>query len=133
MKCVGAEDGQQPCQRCKRSNTEYVTRCFLPYFLHSSHPSSFPDAFLKNTGEGANLVQSQSFLRFPVLIFSLTLLTHRLSEASKMLRRLEKGLSNAKRISQTVDSALANGDSRLSSVGEPHVRCRLPPSLTLKP
>jgi hypothetical protein len=24
MKCVGAEDGQKPCQRCKRTNVEYV-------------------------------------------------------------------------------------------------------------
>lgn len=24
MKCVGAEDGTQPCQRCKRSNSEFV-------------------------------------------------------------------------------------------------------------
>jgi hypothetical protein len=24
MKCVGAEDGNQPCQRCRRTGVEYV-------------------------------------------------------------------------------------------------------------
>jgi hypothetical protein len=24
MKCVGAEDGSQPCQRCRRTGVEYV-------------------------------------------------------------------------------------------------------------
>lgn len=34
MKCVGAEDGHQPCQRCKRSNTECVFFALLfPQYL----------------------------------------------------------------------------------------------------
>ncbi|THH20938.1 hypothetical protein EW146_g495 [Bondarzewia mesenterica] len=56
MKCVGAEDGQQPCQRCKRSNSE----CIFEKHRRGRKPGS------------------------------------KLSEASKMLRRLEKGLNNAK-------------------------------------
>ena len=30
MKCVGAEDGQKPCQRCKRTNVEYVGNNVIP-------------------------------------------------------------------------------------------------------
>ncbi|KAH7906062.1 fungal-specific transcription factor domain-containing protein [Hygrophoropsis aurantiaca] len=56
MKCVGAEDGQQPCQRCKRTNVE----CVFEKHRRGRKPGS------------------------------------KLSEASKMLRRLEKGLNNAK-------------------------------------
>ncbi|KAI5124017.1 hypothetical protein M0805_003849 [Coniferiporia weirii] len=47
----------------------------------------------------------------------------KLSEASKMLRRLEKGLNNAKMKSITAESALpASADPRLSGVGDVHVR-----------
>ncbi|KAH7921484.1 hypothetical protein BV22DRAFT_1038606 [Leucogyrophana mollusca] len=56
MKCVGAEDGQQPCQRCKRTNVE----CVFEKHRRGRKPGS------------------------------------KLSEASKMLRRLEKGLNTAK-------------------------------------
>ncbi|KIJ69549.1 hypothetical protein HYDPIDRAFT_172916 [Hydnomerulius pinastri MD-312] len=56
MKCVGAEDGQKPCQRCKRTNVE----CVFEKHRRGRKPGS------------------------------------KLSEASKMLRRLEKGLNTAK-------------------------------------
>ncbi|KAF8553391.1 hypothetical protein OG21DRAFT_1414409 [Imleria badia] len=56
MKCVGAEDGQKPCQRCKRTNVE----CIFEKHRRGRKPGS------------------------------------KLSEASKMLRRLEKGLNTAK-------------------------------------
>ncbi|KAG6332253.1 hypothetical protein ID866_6833 [Astraeus odoratus] len=56
MKCVGAEDGQRPCQRCKRTNAE----CVFEKHRRGRKPGS------------------------------------KLSEASKMLRRLEKGLNAAK-------------------------------------
>lgn len=40
MKCVGAEDGQKPCQRCKRTNAEYVGNDAILldacYILHTS-------------------------------------------------------------------------------------------------
>jgi hypothetical protein len=35
MKCVGAEDGSQPCQRCRRTGVEYVLIQYPRY--HSSH------------------------------------------------------------------------------------------------
>ncbi|KAF8163053.1 fungal-specific transcription factor domain-containing protein [Crassisporium funariophilum] len=57
MKCVGAEDGQKKCQRCKRANTE----CVFEKHRRGRKPGS------------------------------------KLSEASRMLRRLEKGLSSAKK------------------------------------
>ncbi|KIY64582.1 hypothetical protein CYLTODRAFT_425074 [Cylindrobasidium torrendii FP15055 ss-10] len=57
MKCVGAEDGSNKCQRCKRSQVE----CVFEKHRRGRKPGS------------------------------------KLSEASKMLRRLEKGLINAKR------------------------------------
>ncbi|KAF8892684.1 fungal-specific transcription factor domain-containing protein [Infundibulicybe gibba] len=65
MKCVGAEDGQKQCQRCKRANVE----CIFEKHRRGRKPGS------------------------------------KLSEASKMLRRLEKGLNNAKLKSQTTDAA----------------------------
>ncbi|THH10853.1 hypothetical protein EW145_g1063 [Phellinidium pouzarii] len=89
MKCVGAEDGDHPCQRCRRANTEYAT------ILHAS---------LRNIAEGVNPAQSQ------------------LSEASKMLRRLEKGLNNAKLKSQAAESALPSIDPRPGSTGDIQVR-----------
>ncbi|KAH9857745.1 fungal-specific transcription factor domain-containing protein [Lenzites betulinus] len=56
MKCVGAEDGTQPCQRCQRAGVA----CVFEKHRRGRKPGS------------------------------------KLSEASKMLRRLEKGLNNAK-------------------------------------
>ncbi|KIK81617.1 hypothetical protein PAXRUDRAFT_832723 [Paxillus rubicundulus Ve08.2h10] len=56
MKCVGAEDGQQQCQRCRRTDVE----CVFEKHRRGRKPGS------------------------------------KLSEASKMLRRLEKGLNTAK-------------------------------------
>jgi hypothetical protein len=64
MKCVGAEDGQKQCQRCKRSNVE----CIFEKHRRGRKPGS------------------------------------KLSEASKMLRRLEKGLNSAKSKAASVDS-----------------------------
>ncbi|KAJ7135045.1 fungal-specific transcription factor domain-containing protein [Mycena crocata] len=60
MKCVGADDGQKPCVRCKRANAE----CVFEKHRRGRKPGS------------------------------------KLSEASKMLRRLEKGLNSAKLKSQ---------------------------------
>ncbi|KAI9446852.1 fungal-specific transcription factor domain-containing protein [Lactarius indigo] len=65
MKCVGAEDGSQPCQRCRRTGVE----CIFERHRRGRKPGS------------------------------------KLSEASKMLRRLEKGLNNAKLKSQTLESS----------------------------
>ncbi|EIW60705.1 uncharacterized protein TRAVEDRAFT_165719 [Trametes versicolor FP-101664 SS1] len=56
MKCVGAEDGTQRCQRCQRAGVD----CVFEKHRRGRKPGS------------------------------------KLSEASKMLRRLEKGLNNAK-------------------------------------
>ncbi|KAJ7470490.1 fungal-specific transcription factor domain-containing protein [Mycena latifolia] len=64
MKCVGADDGQKQCQRCKRANVE----CIFEKHRRGRKPGS------------------------------------KLSEASKMLRRLEKGLNSAKLKSQVADS-----------------------------
>ncbi|KAL0947230.1 hypothetical protein HGRIS_013347 [Hohenbuehelia grisea] len=68
MKCVGAEDGQKQCQRCKRAGVE----CIFEKHRRGRKPGS------------------------------------KLSEASKMLRRLEKGLNNAKLKSQSTEEAMAN-------------------------
>ncbi|KAJ7109106.1 fungal-specific transcription factor domain-containing protein [Mycena epipterygia] len=65
MKCVGADDGQKQCQRCKRANVE----CVFEKHRRGRKPGS------------------------------------KLSEASKMLRRLEKGLNSAKLKSQAADPA----------------------------
>ncbi|KAF9557675.1 hypothetical protein CPC08DRAFT_668433 [Agrocybe pediades] len=77
MKCVGAEDGQKPCQRCKRANVE----CVFEKHRRGRKPGS------------------------------------KLSEASKMLRRLEKGLNSAKMKSQSSDttSPYHTDDLRASS------------------
>lgn len=56
MKCVGAEDGQKPCQRCKRANVEYVTFPFSSAFCSGL---SFQGASLKNIVVGASLVRSE--------------------------------------------------------------------------
>ncbi|KAF8610559.1 hypothetical protein BDV93DRAFT_530461 [Ceratobasidium sp. AG-I] len=60
MRCIGADDGQAQCQRCKRSNLE----CVFEKHRRGRKPGS------------------------------------KLSEASKMLRRIEKGLNNERRKSQ---------------------------------
>ncbi|TFY65849.1 hypothetical protein EVG20_g5247 [Dentipellis fragilis] len=73
MKCVGAEDGTQPCQRCRRSNSE----CIFEKHRRGRKPGS------------------------------------KLSEASKMLRRLEKGLSSAKL--KQVSEASAKSSKPLAS------------------
>ncbi|KAJ7632335.1 hypothetical protein FB45DRAFT_912180 [Roridomyces roridus] len=71
MKCVGADDGQKQCQRCKRANVE----CIFEKHRRGRKPGS------------------------------------KLSEASKMLRRLEKGLNSAKLKSQAAaDSPYADRD-----------------------
>ncbi|KAI6006073.1 hypothetical protein EDD15DRAFT_704761 [Pisolithus albus] len=88
MKCVGAEDGERPCQRCRRTNSE----CIFEKHRRGRKPGS------------------------------------KLSEASKMLRRLEKGL-NAAKLKQmnetpttpvyTVDSRSPQTDSSFGSVLRP--------------
>ncbi|KAF9264936.1 hypothetical protein L218DRAFT_925678 [Marasmius fiardii PR-910] len=65
MKCVGSEDGQKQCQRCKRAGVE----CIFEKHRRGRKPGS------------------------------------KLSEASKMLRRLEKGLNTAKLRSQTSETS----------------------------
>ncbi|OCH95228.1 hypothetical protein OBBRIDRAFT_721011 [Obba rivulosa] len=78
MKCVGAEDGNGPCQRCKRAGSD----CIFEKHRRGRKPGS------------------------------------RLSEASKMLRRLEKGLSSAKAKSQTTDTPLPPPPSEASTSGQ---------------
>ncbi|QRW00587.1 Fungal specific transcription factor domain [Ceratobasidium sp. AG-Ba] len=68
MRCIGADDGQTQCQRCKRSNLE----CVFEKHRRGRKPGS------------------------------------KLSEASKMLRRIEKGLNNERRKSQVAN---ANGQT----------------------
>ncbi|KDN51824.1 hypothetical protein RSAG8_00373, partial [Rhizoctonia solani AG-8 WAC10335] len=63
MRCIGAEDGQAQCQRCKRSNLE----CVFEKHRRGRKPGS------------------------------------KLSEASKMLRRIEKGLNNERKKSQVAN------------------------------
>ncbi|KAA1479725.1 hypothetical protein DENSPDRAFT_846342 [Dentipellis sp. KUC8613] len=84
MKCVGAEDGTQPCQRCRRSNSE----CIFEKHRRGRKPGS------------------------------------KLSEASKMLRRLEKGLSSAKL--KQVSEASAKSSKPLAS-GTNSGRLEAPP------
>ncbi|KAH7889823.1 fungal-specific transcription factor domain-containing protein, partial [Phlebopus sp. FC_14] len=67
MKCVGAEDSQQPCQRCKRTGVP----CIFEKHRRGRKPGS------------------------------------KLSEASKMLRRLEKGLNTAK-LKQTNETSMSS-------------------------
>ncbi|KAG8726642.1 hypothetical protein FRC12_023212, partial [Ceratobasidium sp. 428] len=64
MRCIGADDGQTQCQRCKRSNLE----CVFEKHRRGRKPGS------------------------------------KLSEASKMLRRIEKGLNNERRKSQVANA-----------------------------
>lgn len=55
MKCVGAEDGSQPCQRCRRTGVEYVLIQRLRY--NSSHPPA-PGVFSRGTDAAENQAQS---------------------------------------------------------------------------
>jgi hypothetical protein len=100
MKCVGAEDGSQPCQRCRRTGVESVlissrrgiislksSRCVFERHRRGRKPGS-KLVFCCSLHEGFS---SETIFR--------------LSEASKMLRRLEKGLNNAKLKSQTLESS----------------------------
>lgn len=65
MKCVGAEDGQKQCQRCKRANVELNK--FFPPLLAYLYVSIRSGVSLKSIVVVANLVQSALFYRF--LIF----------------------------------------------------------------
>ncbi|KAF8197377.1 fungal-specific transcription factor domain-containing protein [Pholiota molesta] len=82
MKCVGAEDGQKQCQRCKRANVE----CVFEKHRRGRKPGS------------------------------------KLSDASKMLRRLEKGLNSAKIKSQSESTSpyYHNDDLRMPPSQEPY-------------
>ncbi|CAA7270167.1 unnamed protein product [Cyclocybe aegerita] len=97
MKCVGAEDGQRQCQRCKRANVEYVL-FFFPFNQPSPHPA--PSCIFEKHRRG----------RKP---------GSKLSEASKMLRRLEKGLNSAKIKSQSTEATSPYSDElRPTSIPE---------------
>ncbi|KAL5490129.1 hypothetical protein ACEPAI_4962 [Sanghuangporus weigelae] len=85
MKCVGSDDGQQPCMRCRRSNTE----CIFEKHRRGRKPGS------------------------------------KLSEASKMLRRLEKGLNNAKLKSLATESTVLTSQTD-SSQYQPALGARHP-------
>ncbi|TBU28983.1 fungal-specific transcription factor domain-containing protein [Dichomitus squalens] len=74
MKCVGAEDGTKRCQRCQRSGAESVSVCS-------------PSAAASSSPRRSCIFEKHRRGRKP---------GSKLSEASKMLRRLEKGLNNAK-------------------------------------
>ncbi|KAI0637312.1 fungal-specific transcription factor domain-containing protein [Trametes polyzona] len=76
MKCVGAEDGTQRCQRCQRAGVD----CVFEKHRRGRKPGS------------------------------------KLSEASKMLRRLEKGLNNAK--AKQPSSPLAQAPPPSSQFGQ---------------
>ena len=94
MKCVGSEDGQKQCQRCQRANVEYIPSALLfgPLF-------SVARPFFKKHRRGRKPGSSITAEHHSLIVVS------RLSEASKMLRRLEKGLNTAKLKSQSNDSA----------------------------
>ena len=117
MKCVGAEDGQKPCQRCKRASLKYV------YAHLAAIRSLFVAASSKNTDAVASPAQS------PCSLVSLAQLTlSRLSEASKMLRRLEKGLNSAKLKSHSGDGlAFVSDDARNPPHQEPTYPAMRPP------
>lgn len=63
MKCVGSEDGTKPCQRCKRSNTEYGIISNIPAVTQL-----FPDAFSRNTAAAASLAPSTFILFISVTL-----------------------------------------------------------------
>lgn len=54
MKCVGAEDGQRQCQRCKRANVECVLYPYTRLFILLSNLG----ASLKNIVEAASRARS---------------------------------------------------------------------------
>jgi len=117
MKCVGAEDGQKQCQRCKRANVEFVIplSVAIPLFTKPAAPLV---AYLKSTGEAASLAQS-AFLP-PSISPPTYLLNSRLSEASKMLRRLEKGLNSAKLKTQPAEPGMSAPYSPPQAHNLPH-------------
>ncbi|KAG6376032.1 putative protein priB [Boletus reticuloceps] len=86
MKCVGAEDGEKPCQRCKRTNVEYV----------ANDVSSLDACYILQTFRC--IFEKHRRGRKP---------GSKLSEASKMLRRLEKGLNTAK-LKQANESSMSS-------------------------
>jgi hypothetical protein len=117
MKCVGAEDGSQPCQRCRRTGVEYV---LIQYPHHnSSHP---PVLGVCSRGTDAAESQAQSLFDFVFHLRGLFNYIHRLSEASKMLRRLEKGLNNAKLKSQTLETPTSTSPKDWTMRGESRTR-----------
>lgn len=65
MKCVGAEDGTQPCQRCRRTGVEYV---FL-MSLFSICPLTLTGVYSRDTDAVGNRAQS-SFRFVPQFGFS---------------------------------------------------------------
>ncbi|KAJ3849259.1 fungal-specific transcription factor domain-containing protein [Lentinula lateritia] len=101
MKCVGAEDGQRQCQRCKRANVQYAT-CGISFKL-------LPYVVIVRC-----IFEKHRRGRKP---------GSKLSEASKMLRRLEKGLNNAKSKAVSIDARHSSSfrDSH-PSLGEPDDR-----------
>lgn len=105
MKCVGAEDGDKPCQRCKRAGVPYVLfETISKKLLFSSPP---PQLYIRKASPG-----KETGLKVRVRLPSIWRLVSypppsRLSEASKMLRRLEKGLNTAKLKSQSVEASPA--------------------------
>ncbi|KAJ7063042.1 fungal-specific transcription factor domain-containing protein [Mycena amicta] len=82
MKCVGADDGQKQCQRCKRANVE----CIFEKHRRGRKPGS------------------------------------KLSEASKMLRRLEKGLNSAKLKSHVAEPPHASAAGPPNDIPEQSAR-----------
>ena len=95
MKCVGAEDGTRPCQRCKRANTECVffSPPCPPLLLILAARCIF-EKHRRGRKPGSKYVRSRVLHPFPSLIPA----SLRLSEASKMLRRLEKGLNASSKL-----------------------------------
>ena len=71
MKCVGAEDGTQPCQRCRRTGVEYVIfnaiRSVPSYSL--THSLTLTGVCSRDTDEVGNRAQS-SFRFGPQFGFS---------------------------------------------------------------
>jgi len=85
MKCVGAEDGQNPCQRCKRTGAEYVSADAC----HGIPTRRFPGAFSKNIAAAANPAQSQ---------LSLLLVSDVPPYSPQVVRSLQNASSLGKRI-----------------------------------
>ncbi|KAF5358156.1 hypothetical protein D9756_001799 [Leucocoprinus leucothites] len=104
MKCVGAEDGQKQCQRCKRANVEFVIP-FSP-LPRPPHPCHFSRCVFEKHRRGRK--PGSKSVYFILICFSHPhLATPRLSEASKMLRRLEKDLNSAKLKTQPNDPGMS--------------------------